>query len=579
MRGGSVMARRTAMLRDSLPAICRAVTRQKGIRLVFGGPPRTDGKTIYSNPVPIDASEEQVKIIVGDLDHECAHVLYTDFDIHKREIEAVEEEQRPFMQSLANAIEDTMIERKLGVEYLGCRTTLAESAELLMEQVGAEAIVDTSPGKVLSNYVDAWGRARVLGQKVEPCLKLAREALVEQLGERALDRLDALLATHLPAVDSTAESWRLAHRIATFLEDLEEDPEEEEGASGGGQINQESPNGQNTQSAGGDPDAQQTPQPGDATGDPGPERVRAAAQAILSDQKADPTPFFDRRKQAEQAREDAAREHYVPDGEDAGMDAQDAGASSCQGGRGGQLRYRNQLEAYQQLREEVSGEIRKLSRVIQQHYLTLTRRRWKSSEEGRIDSRRLTQAALGNRQVFREQERRVLPFPAVGLVIDASGSMGGYNLRLAKQAAIVLAETNESLDIRTAIHAFAGDQVRQLKGFDQPLSHARGNLAGLYASGGTPMALALWKAGCAIARRREQRKLLFLVTDGSPSDLVATMEVYRMLDASGIEVYGVGINSGAVARFTRSADIVSSADQVAGSILATLRQRILRPVA
>lgn len=570
--------KRTALLRESLPAICRAMTRQKGIRLVFQGPPRTDGKTIYSNPLPIDAEEDQVKMIVGDIDHECGHVLFSDFDCLRNEIDQVAPERRPLLHAIDNAIEDTMVERRTAEEYLGCRATLAESVEIL-EATIEEHVVPDDPGKRLANFIDCWGRVYVLEQKVEKSLAAAYEAVAEQLGAKGIRKLESLLSQHLFSVSTTAEGWELTRRVERFLDELEEDDEDDQDESDESpeQTEGDSPDSQPSQDGGQD-QGQGQDQAGTDSGKTGEGQggstPHAGAQAILSS-KPDPTPLFDRREQAEEAIEEAAEEHYVPEGPDGGLGDTD-GQDDAVGGTGGRIRIAPVPGTYTRLKESVNGQVQRLTRQIVQEYQTRTRRRWVSSEEGRLDARRLVQAHMGNPRVYRRRQQQMIPFPAVGLVVDGSSSMDGRDMQLALQAAAVLAETNQLLNVRTGIHVFAGNTVEQIKGYDQPLMHIQEYLAGVQASGGTPMDDALWAAGCALARQREKRKLLFLITDGAPNDVQATIEIADMLQRSQIEIYGVGIGSHAVERFCSHAAVVNEAEDVAGAILSALRTSIMR---
>ena len=576
------MSKKNALLADALPAVCRAVTRQKGIKLVFQGPPRTDGKTIYSDPLPIDADEDQRKMIIGDIDHECGHILFTDFEYHRNQMEALPEDRKEFLHSLANAIEDTMEERRMAEEYIGCRQTLAESAELLMQKHGPEAIIDVTPGKLLSNYIDAWGRVHVLGQQVEPCLEYAKEALVEQLDEREVRYLDALLTTHLYSVDNTRDTWDLVKRVEQFLEDIDEDDEndEEQGDSGQPQ-DQKASQGQDQPSGseqGQDP-AQSTgqgqdPNPGQPQGQdtgqsqgPSNPAKKENAQAMLNDKQVDATPFFDRRKDAKEAAEEAAMEHYVPE----------ADSGTVGGFSEGDPEFANaDLGDYRKLRDELSGEIEQLKRRIVQEYQTRTHRRHVAAEQGRLDGRSLVRAMTGDTQVYRKRVHRMIPQPAVSLVVDSSGSMYGREMELAKQAAIVVLETNEHLGVKTALHVFAGGSSKTVKTHEQPLNTVRHQVAGIEAGGGTPMSEALWESGLAIARRREERKLIFLVTDGQPNDPQGTREIASMLERSGIELYGVGIASDAVADYCSHAAVVDGAEEIAPAILSAMQKSLLR---
>ena len=290
---------------------------------------------------------------------------------------------------------------------------------------------------------------------------------------------------------------------------------------------------------------------------------------MLSDQP-DSTPHFDRRAAAQEAADEAAINHYVPPEEE-------ASSGGLGGVGGGDLEFRREdTEAYQMLLDSVSGQVEKLSRSIIQEYQTKTRRRSIASEAGRLDGRSLVRAYIGDPMVFRVKKHLELPQPAIAVVVDASLSMRGMKMRLAKQACAVLLETNEHLRVKTSLHMFGGSQALQVKGFEQPVLPARQKLVAVQAAGGTPMAEGLWEAGVALARRREQRKLLFLLSDGEANDPERTQEVADMLQASGIEMYGIGIISNAVENYCQHSHLLTDPAMIGEAILLAMKRSMLK---
>jgi len=60
--------------------------------------------------------------------------------------------------------------------------------------------------------------------------------------------------------------------------------------------------------------------------------------------------------------------------------------------------------------------------------------------------------------------------------------------------------------------------------------------------GSSPLAEAIWFAGCRLLQQREERKLLLVLTDGIPDDLDEAVTVLGLARISNIEVKGVGLN-------------------------------------
>lgn len=554
-------------LTRTLPSVCRALTRQKGIKLVFSGPPRTDGKTIYSNPLPIEATVDQVAIITGDIDHECGHILYTDFEVRKVGLGSVRPERSAFVAGVHNALEDTFIERQLGEDFLGCKSNLAVSAELMEPDI--EIVGVDQPAQALTQYLDAWGRVHVLGQKLDKTLAGCEAVAEELLGEDGRIRVDGLLSAHLPAVDSTARSFDLALKIQRLLEDIAKDkpdaapqgPSDCGHPSGQPQMMLDPPEGGNSSQSEGSDGQDQA-----AQGAPSP--ASAGARAALSD-PTETRPLVARRQAADAAAQQAAVTSMKDTGDDAGNSGGGAGG-------GGSLCLRSAPERYHQLLASSGAAIHDLQRKLVSEYQTLARRRQVIADAGRLDGHRLPRAILGDPMIHRSKVKREMPYPAVSLVVDCSGSMSGVKLDTAVQSLIAVAEANRQLGVKTEIIAFGGDARKVVKPFDADLNvTTKGLIGGIFASGGTPTAQALWLAGQRLAARRESRRLLMLITDGVPNSMPEAQQMAGLLDRSGIELYGIGIGTDAVRTLCPRSSFVTHVQDIAPAVLGAIRSRLL----
>jgi len=612
--------RRTLTLKETLPVIVRAVTKKKGIQVVFQGPPRTDGKTIYSNPLPVTASPEKVKIVVGDIDHECGHILFSDFVVVK---EAAKSRGGVF-NGIVNAIEDTFVERSLGERFLGCRETLRESVQLMDEKTAAEAHAGVSAVKAIVGYIDCFGRINVLGQDVSKTMAVYADAVAPILGKNGMVRLNGLLAGYLGEVRSTEDSVGLAGMIIKLLQDLKDEAEREQqqkqrddakagkageaGSSGGndgGGQNRDDSAGEKPNNAGvsqeagseqkeavcgtsgqqptkqeaasgtrrgtrhGNPQGQGTEGQSGANGGGGagagagkkepadPARI----EEVLLD-SACPGPTFDRRKVAEEITQTTRRGAYAP-------------LTASRLVENPPLVHNDAQYAAEKAR--LSATIRRLSREIVASYQTALQTRQVVSDEGRVDSRRVHLAIAGEIRVFRKKTKRSVPKPAVSIVIDRSGSMANeQRLDIARSALIAVLSANETLSVPTEIISFGGSIIEVLKGFDASVKSRAGNITKMSAAGGTPTADAVWVAANRLAARREARKILILVTDGLPNDEKSAKLMVDVAEASGIEVYGVGIKLHKIGNFCTRYRVVSSEADIPSAVLGALRERIIR---
>jgi hypothetical protein len=83
--------------------------------------------------LPDNAEPDFVMAIQGFIDHEVAHVLYTDFTFKARE-------KSKRLHNLHNIIEDTMIERLMGEDFPGSKRNIARLREYFLRNVTVPAI-------------------------------------------------------------------------------------------------------------------------------------------------------------------------------------------------------------------------------------------------------------------------------------------------------------------------------------------------------------------------------------------------------------------------------------------------------
>lgn len=134
--------------------------------------------------------------------------------------------------------------------------------------------------------------------------------------------------------------------------------------------------------------------------------------------------------------------------------------------------------------------------------------------------------------------------PAVLVVLDLSASLrrrigkaGCELLELARDAALLLAETLQSTGHRFAVHGFRSDGRGHVgyhifKDFEEPYGETvRGRLAGMDAEQSTRLGTALRHGGRRLAREQSRHRLLLLISDGEPSDIDVYHEGYLRHDA------------------------------------------------
>ena len=107
----------------SLPLLAAALSDQRNIKVEIGGDRAfTDNRTIYLPALSLDADDALLGVARGFLDHESAHVLFSEFG-------ALNNAQlTPLEKFLANAIEDVRIESLMADRYPGAAKNLRDTA-------------------------------------------------------------------------------------------------------------------------------------------------------------------------------------------------------------------------------------------------------------------------------------------------------------------------------------------------------------------------------------------------------------------------------------------------------------------
>jgi cobaltochelatase CobT len=258
----------------------------------------------------------------------------------------------------------------------------------------------------------------------------------------------------------------------------------------------------------------------------------------------------------------------------------------------------------------LQGAVGRLANRMQRRLMAQQNRSWDFDlEEGYLDPARLTRMIIDPMQPLSFKMERDTQFrdTVVTLLIDNSGSMRGRPITVAATCADILARTLERCGVKVEILGFTtkawkGGQAREnwlsggkpqtpgrlndlrhiiYKSADEPLRRARNNLGlmmreGLLKENIDGEAL-IWAHNRLLARR-EQRKILMMISDGAPVD-DSTLSVNpgnyleRHLRAvidqielrSPVELLAIGIGHD-VTRYYRRAVTIVDADELAGAM-------------
>ncbi|MFN3719880.1 MAG: cobaltochelatase subunit CobT [Rhizobium rhizophilum] len=258
----------------------------------------------------------------------------------------------------------------------------------------------------------------------------------------------------------------------------------------------------------------------------------------------------------------------------------------------------------------LQGAVGRLANRLQRRLMAQQNRSWDFDlEEGYLDPARLTRLIIDPMQPlsFKKEKDTKFRDTVVTLVIDNSGSMRGRPITVAASCAEILARTLERCGVKVEILGFTtkawkGGQSREkwlaggkptapgrlndlrhiiYKSADAPWRRSRRNLGLMMREGLLKENIdgeALMWAHNRLIGRREQRKILMMISDGAPVDdstlsvnpgnylerhLRAVIE--QIETKSPVELLAIGIGHD-VTRYYRRAVTIVDADELAGAM-------------
>ena len=135
-------------LENTIEKVGKIMAKNHSIHVICrGNSCHTDGKTIALPALPDEIPPELERAIQGYLDHECGHILHSDFDLIKPFKETYGE--KGF--NILNIIEDARVNRAMGANYLGSGLNIKAANEYVHKKIiEAGSAANMSPWQKLS---------------------------------------------------------------------------------------------------------------------------------------------------------------------------------------------------------------------------------------------------------------------------------------------------------------------------------------------------------------------------------------------------------------------------------------------
>jgi len=535
--------RRKESFQANASRLAQIVSGKDGITVSFGGDTAyTDGKHIVVPSLPAGTvmSDWEAKVYGGYLDHEAGHCRHTDFSDWKVKPSS---KTASFLRMI---FEDIFVENaQIGV-YPGSRAYLDALAVYVDEKSAEEQFPDDPYSKALREvYKEAYLEYRKVDTNVIP------GNLKEDYPEVAAAMKD------LQNVRSTKDSIKIAEFVAQILVDYAPPPTGEDNEPGDGKDG-----GIPSISFGSPPpisegDSKQgPPEAGGSDGGKSDDERKKEWKEGLEEAAAKLLKEFERQGAFQEMIEGMIEENQKLEG-DWPEHLKGKPAKGGGGTRKGRRRHRRKsgqvvlppgclnqdkigvkakpkTGEFLRIRSSISVYATALKKMLNIYLQSRAKRGWhRGLEEGDLDEDALYSLSFSNRlSKQRRQAKRINT--ALHLVVDLSSSM---NQELTAQTAILVAEAVANVrEVKLKISGFKTTEIYShyndgnekgvgrlspmvmttFKDFDEPYDRVKDKLGSLKTGGYTPLGDAYGYGMEQLLIRKELRKVLWLISDGSP---------------------------------------------------------------
>ncbi|WP_297891293.1 VWA domain-containing protein [uncultured Desulfovibrio sp.] len=503
----------------------------------------TNGKVIHLPSLPMDCEPELLALAKGFTDHEAAHIRHTDFSVLKTA------NLDPVTFNLFNCLEDWRVEKKLSGIFPGCRKNLNWLIRRFFIEQAQPRAGDDSPALAVLDYVLLTVRAWDVDE-VAPARQNAA-SIMEQHFPGLKEALDAILVKVYIHCPDTMAAVECARQIAQCIRQWEPP--------------RQAPTSMSTNDYGSMPktklavndSAKQIDQQSEPVQPPS-ALSSLPLKALFHAEAQDLPPHIG---------EILAIEFTNCSSESAG----EALTVAVEG-----TRQAAPLPAEQKL-QALQASIALRTR-LQGFLQAQTQRRCSIGRRGTLHANSLHRLQVGNARVFQKESEHQGVNTAVHILLDVSGSMAGAPINLANRACFAVATALRHIrGVNPAVTAFPSTTVTNSVFPIMRHGQAMPDVFDIRASGGTPLAGALWWVLQTMLPLKEQRKMILVITDGMPDNPLAAKNAIGVAQKLGFEIYGLGIRDEHIMHLLpHSSRVVNDLPDLVPAMFAMLQEALLK---
>lgn len=558
-------------------------------------------------------TEEQWRYLRGFIDHECGHVKFTDFqtymDLQKSVVDdclrnytpgvsvTIKDFLKDYANMVINILEDVRIERLMGIDFPGSRTNLNKLSEHLFKDCYSVSTM-MGDGMVGRLYSLLFMRVRSL---INPALEESAQLLYDDM--KADVQVDdyAEYTRHLDAVwgigDIFRQDWSVERAAREFIRIVIEVLKDHKNTT-------QSINSNRTSSGatGDSPDGNTSNSSDDGTAS-GKKSVAVSAKDVSAmasdlynlqwnDKGNISRRFLDEMQTATDRLENNGQ---ISDEDRAFIDVMFSHTAKrldtlldktkMNALADDKRVYITECSHVHALSPEQRGDMDvvmynlygRLADVLQ----TMTLVRHSTGMCGaRLDARVLHRASVGDGRIFSKKVQRLRRVTEVALLFDASGSMSmneygqSNNNEMAQCMALGCLKALRALPgVKSSLSGFSNGEMFVMSDYGDPVQEVI-----MSAVGGTPLGPSLVELTSQFSDGPDVRRIILFFTDGFPDNVGSVTLALDLAKRSGIEVYGIGLQTKAINTFMDSdhSIIVNSINDLAGGMCDMLRKGMVR---
>jgi len=584
----------------------RASAGRAGISVVFedANQPRHDGKTIYLPKIVTTTTDLELKQLMASTDHEVAHDRYSSFEILKKK----ELHPNGMLMFVWNFLEDSRINYIEAMEYRGFRENWDDCSSLLIEDILRKGVKQPGPAATLITALFCW--ETTLTSSVFPQIDLVvSKATPNKKVLDVLNNFTGRLADCYKILDKevgTEATYQLAMDILKELgeeckEELKPTPTKGDDKGESSKLGGEKEKAKSTETLGKDSGEEESKS-----------KVEEDYKVIEIKITEEELAAFSVSMHNEDG-EDMGKVgiNFDPVKETSGWDLTDydkfivvdypkntspADFFLNKTKRNTFLaEYRKEVEPRLVSQENFAQQVRRLIQIrarVQRQY---------GVKKGKLDQSRLSRICFDapgfNERVFKNKIDNKMLDAAITVLVDMSGSMQGMKAYYALASTLLINEVCSTLNIPLEIIGFTDGKVNSYtdwcpvmylyKSFsdlrvDEDRLKKYFEISSQWMIGNPDGENILW-AHDRLIKRKEKKKLLVVMSDGSPAASKAssgigyfTDKVIKEIEAARVvDIYGLGLCSRSVASYYKAHSIVNEPQEIPSKLLELIERKII----